>query len=112
MAFISAIPKLASLDIQRSIAFFEKLGFTKAAHYPDYGIVQQDAVQIHFWLCTDAAIPRSTGCRINVSDIEALFANYSKLGVIHPNDPLSLKPWGLREFSILDADGNLVTFAE
>lgn len=48
MAFSSAIPKLASLDIQRSIAFFEKLGFTKSAHFPDYGIVQQDAVQIHF----------------------------------------------------------------
>jgi hypothetical protein len=112
MAFISAIPKLASLDIQRSITFFENLGFTKAAHYPDYGIVEQGSVQIHFWLCTDPAVPRATGCRINVSGIDALFANYSKLGVIHPNDPLSLKPWGLREFSILDVDGNLVTFAE
>ncbi len=112
MAFISAIPKLASLDIQRSIAFFERLGFTKAAHYPDYGIVLQDAVEIHFWLCTDSAIPRATGCRINVLDIEALFANYLKLGIIHPNDPLSLKPWGLHEFSILDVDGNLVTFGE
>jgi hypothetical protein len=112
MAFLSAIPKLASLDIQRSIAFFEKLGFIKSAHYPDYGIVQLDAVQIHFWLCADPAVPHATGCRINVSDIEALFANYSKLGVIHPNDPLSLKPWGLREFSILDIDGNLVTFSE
>jgi hypothetical protein len=112
MTFLSAIPKLASLDIQRSIAFFEKLGFTKSAHFPDYGIVTQDAVQIHFWLCTDPALPRATGCRINVSGIEALFAKYSQLGVIHPNDPLSLKPWGLREFSILDVDGNLVTFAE
>jgi hypothetical protein len=112
MVFTSAIPKLASLDIQRSIAFFEKLGFTKSAHYPDYGIVQQDAVQIHFWLCTDPAVPRATGCRIKVSGIEALFTSYSKLGVVHPNDPLSLKPWGLREFSILDVDGNLVTFAE
>jgi hypothetical protein len=27
-------------------------------------------------------------------------------------DRMSLKPWGLREFSILDVDGNLVTFAE
>ena len=112
MTFLSAIPKLASLDIQRSIAFFEKLGFTKAAQYPDYGIVQRDGVQIHFWLCTDPAVPHTTGCRIHVSDIETLFASYSKLGVIHPNDPLSVKPWGLREFSILDMDGNLVTFAE
>jgi hypothetical protein len=112
MAFISAVPKLASLDIQRSIAFFEKLGFAKSAHYPDYGIVEQDSVQIHFWLCTDPAVPKATGCRINVSGVDELFATYSKLGVIHPNDPLTLKPWGLREFSILDVDGNLVTFSE
>jgi hypothetical protein len=111
MTFISAIPKLASLDIQRSITFYEKLGFAQSAHYPDYGIVEQDGVQIHFWLCTDPAIPKATGCRINVSDIGTLFAAYSKVGVVHPNDPLTLKPWGLREFSILDVDGNLVTFA-
>lgn len=112
MTFISAIPKLASLDIQRSIAFFEKVGFTQTAHYPDYGIVEQDGVQIHFWLCTDPAIPRATSCRVNVSGIDALFASYAKLGLIHPHDPLATKPWGLREFSILDLDGNLVTFAE
>jgi hypothetical protein len=112
MTFISAVPKLASLNIQRSIAFYEKLGFIKTALYPDYGIVEQDAIQIHFWLTTDSAIPKATGCRINVSGIDALFADYSKLGVIHPNDPLAMKPWGLREFSILDVDGNLVTFAE
>jgi catechol 2,3-dioxygenase-like lactoylglutathione lyase family enzyme len=112
MAFISAVPKLASMDIQRSIAFYEKLGFAESAYYPDYGIVEQDGVQIHFWLCTDPAVPKATGCRINVSGVDELFATYSKLGVIHPNDPLTLKPWGLREFSILDVDGNLVTFAE
>jgi hypothetical protein len=112
MAFISTVPKLASLDIQRSIAFFEKLGFAKSTRYPDYAIVEQDGVQIHFWLCTDPAVPKATGCRINVSGIDELFATYSKLGVIHPNDPLTLKPCGLREFSILDVDGNLVTFAE
>ena len=43
MAFISAVPKLASLDIPRSIAFFEKLGFAKSAHFPDYGIVNKTA---------------------------------------------------------------------
>ena len=112
MAFINAIPKLASMDIQRSIAFYEKLGFTQFAHYPDYAIVAQDGVQIHFWLCTDPAVPKATSCRINVSSIDELFASYSKLVVIHPNNPLTLKPWGLREFSILDVDGNLVTFAE
>lgn len=108
----SAVPKLASLNIERSLAFFARLGFSKAATYPDYGIVQRDGVQIHFWLCNDPQVPRATGCRINVEGIDALYTQFSAEGVIHPNDPLATKPWGLREFSVLDVDGNLVTFAE
>jgi len=110
--FKSAIPKLASADIGRSIAFYRQLGFSRSAEYPEYGIVEHDGVEIHFWLCTDPHIAQATGCRINVADIGQLFDTYSALGVIHPNDPLSVKPWGLHEFSILDPDGNLVTFAE
>lgn len=108
----SAVPKLASQNIEHSLAFYARLGFSKVSNYPDYGIVQRDGVQIHFWLCADPRIARATGCRINVEGIEALYSRYSAEDVIHPNDPMSTKPWGLREFSILDADGNLVTFAE
>jgi hypothetical protein len=108
----AAIPKLASLDIERSLAFFERLGFSRKAAYPDYGIIERDGVEIHFWLCTDARIPKETGCRISVEGIESLFDTFSAQGVIHPNGPLSLKPWGVREFSIVDADGNLLTFQE
>ncbi|RJG06947.1 VOC family protein [Noviherbaspirillum cavernae] len=110
--FKAAIPKLASADIGRSLAFFEQLGFASIAAYPDYGIVERDGVAIHFWLCNDPRIAEATGCRIHVEGIDALFDAYAALNIIHPNDPLSDKPWGMREFSILDPDGNLVTFAE
>ena len=109
---LAAIPKLASLDIARSLAFFESLGFTRAGEYPDYGLVQRDGVQVHFWLCDDARIPKETGCRIAVEGIDDLFAAYARLGVIHPNGSLEDKPWGVREFSVLDPDGNLVTFQQ
>ncbi len=72
----------------------------------------RDGVQIHFWLCTDPRVPRETGCRVAVDGIDALFADYTALGVIHPNGRLEDKPWGGREFSILDADGNLITFQQ
>jgi catechol 2,3-dioxygenase-like lactoylglutathione lyase family enzyme len=108
----TAIPKLASLNIERSVDFFEKLGFSKVASYPNYAVVRRDSVEIHFWLCNDSRIPGETGCRINVEGIDALFKDYSAKNIVHPKDPLSLKPWGLREFSIVDVDGNLVTFAE
>ena len=32
--------------------------------------------------------------------------------VKHPNGPLETKPWGQKEFSILDPDNNLLTFGE
>lgn len=112
MRLLAAIPKLASLDIERSLAFFEALGFRRGGAYPDYGIVERDGVQIHFWLCDDARIPKETACRIAVEGIETLYAAYAARGIIHPNGALALKPWGVREFSILDPDGNLVTFQE
>ena len=32
--------------------------------------------------------------------------------IVHPNAPLTSKPWGTMEFAILDPDGNLITFHE
>ena len=107
----TAIPKLASLDIERSVTFFEQLGFSRTAVYPTVAMVSRDNVDIHFWLTDDPAIPKLTGCRVNVDGIDQLYAEFSLLDIIHPDDPLGDKPWGLREFSILDVDGNLLTFS-
>lgn len=109
---IAAIPKLASLDIERSLAFFERLGFRRLHTSREYGVVRRDDVSLHFWLCADARIPHETGCRVSVAGIDPLFETFSALGIIHPNGHLESKPWGSREFSILDPDGNLVTFNE
>ena len=109
---VAAIPKLASLDLERSLAFIERLGFGRRGSYPDYGIIERDGVQIHFWLCSDPRIPKETACRISVEGIEQLFETFSAKGVIHPNGNLALKPWGVWEFSILDPDGNLVTLQQ
>jgi hypothetical protein len=107
----TAIPKLASLNIERSVTFFEALGFSRVAVLPTVAMVSRDDVDIHFWLTDDPAIPKATGCRVNVDGIDALYQAYLPLDIVHPNDPLGDKPWGLREFSILDVDGNILTFA-
>ena len=109
---LAAIPKLASLDVARSLAFFERLGFRALHSSPEYGVTRRDNVSIHFWLCADPRIPKETGCRVSVESIDELYEAFSALGVIHPNGRLEPKPWGAREFSILDPDGNLVTFNE
>ncbi|GAB1453064.1 hypothetical protein MASR2M47_31200 [Draconibacterium sp.] len=35
-----------------------------------------------------------------------------KKTAIHPNGKLETKPWGQKEFSILDPDNNLLTFGQ
>jgi catechol 2,3-dioxygenase-like lactoylglutathione lyase family enzyme len=107
----TAIPKLASLDIERSVKFYEALGFQRIAVHPTLAMVTRDDVDIHFWLTDNPDIPNATGCRVNVGGIDALYQEYLPLNIVHPKDPLGDKPWGLREFSILDLDGNILTFA-
>jgi catechol 2,3-dioxygenase-like lactoylglutathione lyase family enzyme len=109
--FVSAIPVLASLDIQRSVDFFaSELGFTKIyVSQGEYGVIARGSVTLHFWACNDPAIAAATGCRINVHNIESLYAHCSGQGITHANSPLHATPWN-KEFAIVDPDGNLVTF--
>lgn len=110
----SVVPILASLDITKTIRFYcSVFGFTKIYEEPLVnGIVQRDAVQIHFWACSEKHIAENTACRINVKEIDSLYAEYQPKNVIHPNAPLQEKPWGTREFGAVDEDGNLITFFE
>lgn len=110
----SAVPVLASLDITKTVQFYcSVFGFTKIYEEPAaYGIVQRDAVQIHFWACSEKHIAENTSCRVNVKGVDALYAEYQPKGVIHPNALLQEKPWGTREFGVVDEDGNLITFFE
>lgn len=106
-------PVLPSLDIGRTVAFYvEQLGFDAAHVAPDYAIVERDAVELHFWRCEDPELPKASGCRVEVTGIEALHARCAAFGIVHPNAPLADKPLGSREFAVLDPDGNIVTFHE
>jgi uncharacterized glyoxalase superfamily protein PhnB len=110
----SVVPVLASLDITQTIQFYcSVLGFTKIyEESAGYGIVQRDSIEIHFWSCSEKHIAENTACRINVKGIDALYAEYQPKEVIHPKSPLQEKPWGTREFGVVDEDGNLMTFFE
>ena len=108
-----AIPVLASLDLEATQRFYaERLGFDPLFAYPDYAISGREGVQIHFWLTDDVAIPKSTSCRIDVTGIEMLYDEMRAAGVVHPNAPLREQPWGIKEFGVLDGDGNLIKFGE
>lgn len=93
-----------------------KLGFTELGDvdYEGYLMVQKDNVQIHFFEFKDLNPKENYGqVYIRTDDINALYNELLKKKVaIHPAGHLQVKPWGQKEFSLLDPDNNLLTFGE
>ena len=54
----------------------------------------------------------TASCRIEVTDVDALYAELEATGVLHPYRAAAstTTDFGTREFATLDLDGNLVTF--
>jgi hypothetical protein len=56
--------------------------------------------------------PARRAARIEVSDVDALFAELQSAGVLHDvsRPGVTATDFGTREFATLDSDGNLLTF--
>ena len=108
--FGKAVPILASLDIARTLKFFEEsLGF-KTQHIEDfsYGMAARGDTEIHFWACDDKYIAENTSCYVRVADISALHEELSaKLGTLQG---VTKTAWGMAELYVYDPDGNLIKF--
>ncbi len=112
MPLQKAVPILAFLDLQESVAFYKKLGFQCNDNWKEYLMCSRDDIEIHLWKTADPEVPKNTGCYVRVTAIEKLYEEYKALDLIHPNGPLKDKPWGMREFSVLDNSGNIINFGE
>jgi len=108
-----AIPILASLNAAETIEFYtEKLSFVLVANWDGYVIFNRDEITIHLWPTDDPELPKNTGCYINVTEVDKLYAEYTPQGIVHPNGKLKNMPWKRRQFSILDNNGNIIHFGE
>lgn len=109
-----AVPVLASLNIDKTVEFYQKkLGFDRIGYKDkDYAVVARDKIEVHFWKCNSKLHPENTSCYIRVKAIERLYEEMKLAGVVHPNGPLRDQPWRIREFAILDQDGNMIKFGE
>ena len=109
-----AIPVLASLNIAQTVGFYqEKLGFSKLGWQDEhYAVIGRDKIEIHFWKCNNKIHPENTSCYIKVEEVDELYEEMKEAGVVHPNGPLKNQPWGMREFAILDKDGNMIKFGQ
>ena len=77
-------------------------------------MVQKDNVQIPFFEFKQLNPAENYGqVYIRTDEIDNLYqAMLDKKLSIHPAGYLQLKPWGQKEFAVLDPDGNLLTFGQ
>ena len=112
-----AVPILPSRDLAETLAFLERLGFENAgAHHSvwNYLIVRRGELELHFFSHPDVD-PLSTDamCYLRVEDADALYAEWSEVGVDHDEAtgsrlmPPVTTDYGMREFALVDRSGNL-----
>jgi len=113
----SIVPKLPMRNKAITQAYYvEQLGFQLLGtqDYPDYLMVKKDAIELHFFLFPGLDPLQNYGqIYLRTEAIDLLYQYFLERKVsIHPNGPLETKPWGQREFSLLDPDHNLLTFGQ
>jgi catechol 2,3-dioxygenase-like lactoylglutathione lyase family enzyme len=119
-------------DIAGAVEFFQgRFGF-EAIHVADaFAVLIRDDARIHLWKADDQSwrertdlsrrpivsgaesfLAGTASCRIEVVDIDALYAELAATEVLHPTARAGVTEtdFGSREFACLDRDGNLVEF--
>ena len=114
---LSVHPKLPMRSKAITQAYYvEQLGFQRVGtqDYPEYLMVKKDAIDLHLFLFPGLDPQQNYGqIYLRTEAIDSLYQYFLERKVaIHPNAPLETKPWGMREFSLLDPDHNLLTFGQ
>lgn len=109
-------PKLPMRDKNITRVYYNKLGFDEmgTADFDGYLMMGKDQIQIHFFEFKQLDPKENYGqVYIRTDNIDHLYQSIidNKIS-IHPNGPLQIKPWGQKEFALLDPDSNLLTFGQ
>lgn len=110
-----ALPTLPCRSIPATVDFYRRLGFSGGANAFDaaYAILTLGDIELHFF-AHPALLPAENhaGCYIRTDRVEQLHAAFlvARLPAVGiPRlEAVSDKPWGMREFALVDHDGNLV----
>ena len=94
--------------------YVNQLCFQELGDYEGYLLVQRDNIEIHFFEFPELDPKVNYGqVYIRTNDIEAVYKSMIENKTeIHPNGSIQTKPWGQKEFSLLDPDNNLLTFGQ
>ena len=126
------IPALPVRDVGAAVAYYsDHFGFDTRYETPGFAVLVRDDAVLHLWGATDEGwrsredlgrqpiclgaesfLAGTASCRIEVSDVDALFAELHSAGVLHDvsRAGVTATDFGTTEFATLDDDGNLLTF--
>jgi catechol 2,3-dioxygenase-like lactoylglutathione lyase family enzyme len=114
-----AIPILPCRSVSATTEFYRKIGFQGGPHEYDsnYAIFRRGAIELHFFQHRELVPAESfSGCYIRVQDVQSIYDVCSVIGLANNGlprmDRLEDKPWGLREFAVVDPDGNLLRIGQ
>jgi uncharacterized glyoxalase superfamily protein PhnB len=114
--FLSVSPLIPARDVEEGIAFYARaLGFKllyRDAEPAQFAIVGKEGARLHLFASQDKHLADWTSLRIEVEGIEALYTRCGEAGCVHPNGLLGSRPWGTREFSLVDPSGVCIAFVE
>jgi DNA-binding MarR family transcriptional regulator/uncharacterized glyoxalase superfamily protein PhnB len=105
-------------DLRAALAHYAALGFTVTPYRggDEYGFARRDRVHLHLQAHHhDPAEEHdhehgASAAYLNVTDADALYAEWSKPGIGGETQAPFDAEWGMREGSHVDPDGNLIRF--
>jgi len=101
-------------DLAAALAHYAALGFGTLAYQGggEYGFADRDGTGLHLAADPDhdPAHHHPATAYLYVRDADALYAEWSRPGIGGQTRPVGPTPYGLREGSHLDPDGNLIRF--
>lgn len=105
------LPELPLTDVAAGVAYYQEvLGFKINYAQENFGVMDRDDVTILLIARTDQHAGIGS-CEAYVRDADALYAELVARGANVQGEPVS-RPWGLRDFRVLDLEGNRITFAQ
>ncbi len=105
------MPAFPCALIPEAVKYYrDSLGFTVNYEQHDLGVMDRDEVRL--LLISRRHYTASTAeCCIYIEHADRLHAELTARGALVQGEPVS-HPWGLREFRVMDPDGNCITFSQ
>jgi len=105
------MPELPLADVPAGVAHYrDVLGFQVNYQQDDIAVMDRDRVRVLLIARTEKHGGIGS-CYVYVESADALYTELVGKGANVQGPPIS-RPWGLREFRVLDPEGNQLTFGQ